>query len=419
MSEVAAAAGLNKGNVPLEPDEQPLAFHALRFHDDGEEVTVGRLDQGEFVVLPADGGALLRQLVDGRTSEQAAEWYLTTYGEPIDVADFINDLGELGFLRAPGEPLPSVAPVRWQRLSRALFSPVAGVAYLVLVAAAVIAMVRSPVLVPNYRNLFFTHYVSVLMVTLFVTQMPMILLHEAAHALAGRRLGLRSRLSIGRRLYYLVFQTTMEGLVSVPRAKRFLPILAGMLTDVGVLAALTLVAAMTARPDGTLSLVGGIALAMAYMTLLRLLWQCSFFLQTDVYYLVVTVLGCVDLHTCATQMVSNWWRDRIGRPRRYDPADWHPKDRKVARWYSLLMVAGFVVTTVTLVVGLLPAVVRVFGTVLGRLAGNGTQGAAGLLDTIAFLVLTVGEVVVALFLMLRDRRRRRAAAAQRSASSPL
>ena len=84
-------------------------------------------------------------------------------------------------------------------------------------------MVRSPELVPSYHDLFFTRYMTVLELVTFLGQFPLILLHELAHALAGRRLGLRTRLSIDRRMYYVVFVTELDGLVTVPRRKRNLP----------------------------------------------------------------------------------------------------------------------------------------------------------------------------------------------------
>lgn len=385
--------------------EPPLVFHDLTFHEEGEEVTVGRLDTGSFVVLPAEGAALLRRLVSGDTQAAAATWFERTYGEPVDVADFVSDLRELDFLRAEGDDAAAApAPVRWTRLGRAVFSPVAAVACVALLTAWVVAMVREPVLVPNYHNLFFTHYLSVLMVTVFVAQMPLILLHEASHALAGRRLGLPSTLSIGRRLYYLVFQTTMDGLVAVPRRKRFLPILAGILTDVVLMAAMTLIAAATQRADGTFQLAGAFLLAMAYLTLLRLLWQCWFFLQTDIYYLVVTVLGCVDLQTTTRQFLGNWFRRRLGKPARHDPSRWHPRDHAAARWYSVLMVLGYGLSIATLLIAVVPAVGHVLATVVDRFSGANPQGTAGLLDNIVFLLLSVGELAVAGVLFLRERR---------------
>jgi hypothetical protein len=232
----------------------------------------------------------------------------------------------------------------------------------------------------------------------------LILLHEAAHALAGRRLGLPSRLSVSRRLHYVVAQTTMDGLVAVPRRSRFLPILAGMLCDLAVTAVLTLGAAVTRHADGAFPLAGSILLALAYLTLLRLVWQCWFFLQTDIYYLVVTVLGCVDLQATTRQLLANWMRRRLGRPARYDPNSWHPRDRAVARWYSVLMVIGYGAAIAVLLAGVLPVLARLFGTALARITG-GAPGGTGLLDSIAFLVLAIGELVVAGLVFVRERRR--------------
>jgi hypothetical protein len=404
MPERSATAEPGEGEAARAVEER-LAFHPLSFQPEGDEVTVGRMDEGTFVVLPADGAALLRRLVDGMSCAQAARWYEDEYGESVDIADFAADLGELGFLRAAGEPAPPpAAPVRWMRLGRVVFSPVSGVLYLALVAGAVAAMVRTPALAPSNHQVFFTHYMSVLTLAMFFGQLPLILLHESAHALAGRRLGVPSRLSIGRRLYYLAFITTLDGLAVVPRRKRYLPMLAGMLTDVGALAALTLLAAATRRPDGGFPLLGAVALALAYATLLRLLWQGWFFIQTDVYYLIVTVLGCLDLQATARQMLANRWNTLWGRPARHDPADWHPRDRAVARWYSVLMVVGYAFCLTTMVLALIPLLTRVFGTAIGRLAGNGHQGGAGLADSLLFLALSLGELAVAGTLYLRERR---------------
>ena len=90
-------------------------------------------------------------------------------------------------------------------------------------------MVRNHNLVPRYQHLFFTRSsLTILTLGIVLGQVPWMLLHESFHALAGRRLGLNSKLSIGRRFYYLVFVTSLDGLVAVPRRKRYLPMLAGM-----------------------------------------------------------------------------------------------------------------------------------------------------------------------------------------------
>jgi hypothetical protein len=221
-------------------------------------------------------------------------------------------------------------------------------------------------------------------------------------------LGLRSKLSIGRRLYYVVFQTTMDGLVTVPRRKRVLPILAGVYADFAILASLSLFAAALRRSDGSFPWPAAVALALAYMTLLRVVWQCFFFLQTDFYYLIVTALGYVDLQTTAKQLLSNRTRRLTGRPAQFDPQSWHPRDRQGARWYSILIVLGYSFAIITLVTGLVPVAIKVFSQALGRFVGHGSDGSLGLVDSVVFLIVSIGEVLLAAYLFLRERRIRRA-----------
>ena len=158
-------------------------------------------------------------------------------------------------------------------------------------------MARQPDLLPRPAHLLFTGYATGVLALAVVGQLPLVLLHEAFHALAGRRLGLHSRLRLGRRLYLLVAETTLDGLVVVPRRRR-------VPADPGRHArrpgrrrgALAGRGSSCGTPTGRMPLAGRICLALAFLTVLRIVWQFYFFLQTDLYQLVVTVLGCVDLH---------------------------------------------------------------------------------------------------------------------------
>jgi hypothetical protein len=388
----------------------PVVLHPLTYLDEGAEVTVGRSDIDSYCVLPADGAALLRELEQAKPPRAVQDWYAATYGETVDVAEFLAAMDEFGFLVGVGEQRADARQVRWQRLGRALFSPLAWVGYLGLVLAAAVLMLREPSLAPHYRNLFFTPYMTVLELVLFLGQFPLLLLHEGFHALAGRRLGLRSRLGLGRRLYFLVFETALDGLVTVPRRKRYLPMLAGMLADLLVIAALTVVAAALRRPDGTLPVAGGVCLALAFGAVLRFIWQFYLYLQTDLYHVVVTVLGCVDLQTTARRMVRNRLNRILGRRAKVlDESTWHPRDRAVARWYSWLMVAGYAVSVGTLVVAALPTMVRVLGQVFGRLLPGSTAGLAGLADSVVFLVLNLGQLAIIGAVVARERQQRRTA----------
>jgi hypothetical protein len=377
-----------------------LDFHPLTFVEESDGITVGRPDIESYAVLPADGAALLRQLTDGASVPEAARWYNATFGEPIDMTDFVSTLHELGFVRAADEPAdepigegrPRARRLRFQALGRWALSPVAWVCYAALVGGALLAMAEQPQLRPHPENVFFTPSLILVPLLLLLVQVPALLWHEGFHVLAARRLGVPSRLSIGRRLYFVVFETQLNGLLSVPRRRRYLPFLAGILADVLLVAGLTLAAAID-RADG-LSGLGRFALAVAYITVLRIAWQFYIFLRTDLYYVLTTALGCTNLH----EATSAFLRDRFSwlpgvRPRPADAQEWSARDRRVAPWFALLTAGGVGFLLVTALYVVLPVVVE-FTTRLGNALADGTTGGAAFWDSAVSLLLIALYFVV-------------------------
>lgn len=399
--------------------DEPLRFHPLTFLDEGDEVTVGRADIDSYALFPPDGAALVRQLEAGSPPNQAAQWYWGQYGERVDIDEFLDVLEDLDLVVHDGEEAAVARRVGWQRLGRALFSPVAWFAYALLIGGAVAAMVRNHGLVPRYQDLFFTRSsLTILTLGIVLGQVPWMLLHEAFHALAGRRLGLNSKLGIGRRFYYVVFVTSMDGLVAVPRRQRYLPMLAGMLLDLLAISVLTLVAAALASTAGFGALVYKVVLCMAFGVVLRLVWQFYFFLRTDLYYLATTVLGCNDLQSASRQLLVNRINRLFRKRSRVLPdSSWTPRDLEVARWYSWLMVAGYVFLTTLLVTVMAPAAVRITDIVLTKLRTQHSVLTG--LDLVVFLILNFSEFVFAAYLAGRAYLRRERSSGRQPALGPV
>jgi hypothetical protein len=158
-----------------------------------------------------------------------------------------------------------------------------------------------------------------------------------------------------------------------------------------------------------LSLGGRFCLAVAFATLLRVAWQFSFFLRTDLYVLVSTALGCVDLHTTAKQAVANKFHRLLGRTHKlHDESAWHPVDRRVARWYSWFVLVGYAFSLATFVLALAPVTYFMFRGVFTRLVDGSGATALHLLDSAVFLTFSLVPIAVYGLLALRDRRRKRA-----------
>jgi hypothetical protein len=396
--------------------DRVLRLHPLTFLADGDDVVIGRVDIDSYGVFPPDGAALITCLGDGMALAGAADWYEQTYGEPVDLDGFLDALDELGFIDAAVDADPVTATeshttpqpanadrLRWQRTGQALFSRPARLLFAALVGLAVAACVSRPSLLPHRDHVFFSHYLLVIEITVAVGQIPLILVHELFHLLAGRRLGLNARIRVSHRLYFVVFETVLDGLVIVPRAKRYLPMLAGMLADLLIVSLLTVVAWLAWTVEGPGSLVGGVCLALAFTTILRFALEFLLFLRTDVYYLIATLRGCVDLHGTSRDIVRNWLWRRLRRPARLkDPALWHPNDVRTARWYAPLYVAGYALAFGLFAFVLLPISWRFLDTAVTTVI-HPNAGSGRFWDATGLLLLNVAQPAVAGLLKLRDR----------------
>ncbi len=387
--------------------EAPVAFHDLSIVGERDEVVVGRLDTGKYVVLPLDGAALLTQMMEGAAPDVAAAWYESTYGEPVDVDDFLDSLRELGFVRADGE-LPSEfdaasSPIRLQWLARAVFSPAAFLCYAALVIAWVLTSVNHHDLLPAPHQVFFTGSLVVIQLVLIFAQVPLIFLHESFHVLAGRRLGLSSEIGVSNRLIDIVFETRMNGLLSVSRRKRYLPLLAGMLCDLVVCCILGLLAEVTRSSDGTLSLLGRVALALAFTGVVRLAWQFQLFLRTDLYYVFATALNCHELHEASVAQVRNrLWR-LLGKNHKIVELDrWTERDLRVGRWYGAFIVLGIAVLLAITAYASIPIAVR-YITIAGNRLSTG-QYDGRFWDVVLSLVLNAANIAALIHLARRKRR---------------
>ncbi|HEY3749675.1 MAG TPA: hypothetical protein VGL80_10775 [Pseudonocardiaceae bacterium] len=390
-------------------DHGRILFHDLSFVDEGDEVLVGRQDTGTYAVLPADGAALLARLADGASPIAAANWYETAYGEPVDLDEFLETLAELGFLReeTAGGTEPAVGVDRsvtvWTRIARAVFSPPALALFGAVVVWWLVQLGAHHDLLPRPGQVFFVRSLVIVQLAITAFQVPLIFLHEGSHVLAGRRIGLRATLGISNRLTNIVFESRMNSVLSVPRRQRYLPFLSGMMCDVVVWAVLDLIAQYTRAPNGSFSLLGRLALMLAFTTALRLAWQFQLYLRTDLYYVAATLLNCHDLHDASVALLRNRisrWFGRIDRV--VDEEQWSERDRKVGLWYGPVIAFGILVFLVIAAWSSVPILIRYVEIVATRLTSGRID--AYFWDVLISFALNIANIVVVIYLARRKRR---------------
>ena len=355
--------------APLGPAQRlVLRPVSVTAHRDG--FLVGDPARGDFVTMPAIGVVIIDALRDGRSLGQAAEVAREHAGQDVDVSDFATTLIDLGFVaEVDGRPLADPRDRRadggrageWlARAAGPLFSPVAWALDGALFVSSMVALIVEPSLRPRGVDLLFVpHDPLDSLAAMFLIATLLGGLHEGAHWLATRVQGIPASISLSRRWYFLVFQTDVTGIWALPRARRLGPLLAGMAFDTTRLALLLCVRiAADAGVWHPSTLISRLLAALIAVTLVGLVFQFFICMRTDMYAVLVTWLGCLNL-TRVTQLLlaeALPWRETTGRD---ELAHASSRDLEVARWYRWIYLSGMVAATWFLVAFFAPNIVEV------------------------------------------------------------
>jgi hypothetical protein len=263
---------------------------------------------------------ILDWLREGRTISESQDLYKERHGEIPDVEDLLGFLQDKGFVRphAPGAPsripaveapaadksfaAPAASAIRYHfanipiPLAQKLFGKTALAIGAVIFTLAAVAVALDPSLRPHRDALIFTEHRTLKTLALILVGYSTVFLHEMGHLMAARAVGVSSRLGISSRMWVLVAETDMTGLWSVPKRQRYLPMLAGPVID--LVSASLISIALFAQHRGWIALPAvavQLSRAMVFVYMMRLLWQCFFFVRTDFYYVIATFFGCKSL----------------------------------------------------------------------------------------------------------------------------
>lgn len=324
---------------------------------EGEDVIIGRVETGVFLAVPLEAVELLDALAQGKTIGEVSDLYQQKYGETPDLDDFLDELERKGIVQPTGQDgggngaastaSAQVPRVRYHfthfphRLARLLFSWPVLACLFALIALALVAAIRDPLLVPRPRDLYFPDRRALTWTILMVAVYATIFVHELAHLIAARALGINSRIGISHRLWYLVVETDLTGLWAVAKRQRYLPMLAGVLIDAvsGSLLLLFLFAQKQqwlVLSDFAVRLVR----AMMFTYVMRILWQFFLFVRTDFYFVIASLLNCRNLLKDTEGFLRNQLARIVPFVRPVDQSAIPESERRVIRAYSVLWVAG-------------------------------------------------------------------------------
>jgi hypothetical protein len=398
--------------------------HPFSRQPEGGEVVIGLPERGVFLALPPDAVEVLDLLADGHSTEEARAIHRRRYGEEADVDGLVEALAPHGFVHLRGAappaggspaaaaPAPRVLHFHFtavpQRLAALLFGRAAVAGMLLVVAAGGAAWLERPHLLSGWRALVFDDAVTLQVLLLMLAALGSTFVHEMAHLVAARARGVDSRLGIGHRLWILVAETDLTGLWQVPRRRRYLPLLAGMLVDAVGLSLLLL--ALSAADRGWLPLAATgfrFVQAVAMVYALRLLWQAFFFVRTDLYYVYATACGCKDLMGDTRRLLSGLWARLGGRPPAAEPSHVPPREMRAVRAYAGFWLAGRLVALAVLFTVTLPVLAAYLVRIAADLAAGPAGGLAAYVESLVLALVSITFTAAGFLLWFRSWRRDR------------
>jgi hypothetical protein len=388
------------------PPEAVLALRPLTIVGDGEEFLVGDPARSHYVLLPEVAVTIIRLLQVGNSVAAAA----AAIGPEVDVADFAATLIALGFAaQQAGDASVEPAPAAGRRVPpwivRPLFSRAAWTVYAGCAALVAAIFAVRPALLPRPEDPYFlsSPLVSIACVVLLTYVLSGV--HELWHWAAARAEGLDAGITISRRLYFLAFETDLTQLWSLPRRRRYGALLAGMAFDSMVLSS-ALVARLGVR-EGWWQIgqhATGLLGAVVFIELAALVAQCYVFMRTDLYAVMVTATGCVNLWRVNQLRLLGVVR-RLRPEQQRELAEAHPRDLVVARWYVVVYLAGLGLAMAFFAVLFVPALAHLVGWLV-QTVGAARVTTPAFWTALLFAVIVFSPHVITAALALRDLRRR-------------
>jgi hypothetical protein len=393
-----------------------VAVRSFTRQREGEEVVIGSPDTGVFLAVPPEAVEFLDLLALGKSMGEVSDLYLQKTGETPDLEDLLSHLETKGIVEAPSTVAGGQNQIRRavretnyhfstfpQSIARVLFGRVVLTCQAALIALALAAILRYHSLMPVPRDLVFYRQRAFAWTILTIFTYAGIFLHELAHLVAARSVGVNSRMGISHRLWYLVAETDLTGLWGVPRKQRYLPMLAGIIVDAAVASFLVLLLLAERRHLLFLSpFFLHLVRAMAFTNLMRILWQFFLFVRTDLYFVAVTYLNCKNLliDTAAflrnrVARVTSLVRPSLVRP--VDQSGIPPAERRAIRTYAALYLTGRAWAFLTLFWITIPVCVGYWGSLVPALRVGYSANPSDFLDALTasvyFLFPTIAGFV--------------------------
>ncbi|BAK15708.1 predicted membrane-associated Zn-dependent protease 1 [Solibacillus silvestris StLB046] len=386
--------------------QSEITLYPLSIRQDKKHYIVEEPISGDFFELPEIGVDAIKRLEQGEELVSIEHALKTSYpDEEVDIIDFVEQLLELGLVQEVDGVLVKKEQSKstsrsggflWipHSVGRLFFNGVMNKIYLLLLVANIVILILNPNLFPHYKDIFLFDSMMLNIISYLFISLLLILIHEFGHILAIRSHDLPAKLSIGNRLIFIVFETDLTQAWKLDPKKRNILYLAGLSFEQVIL--FLSLGAMLLFPDaGIIGILGIIVLDI----FIKFIYQCCFYMKTDVYYVVENITGCYNLMENGKIYLNSRTKKRrkdVEINKEMFQGEWN-----LIRLYSVFYIVGVVLTLILAVLYFVPQLYYTYTTIYLNLLGTGDR--AAFWDAIAFLIMTMLMLVLLMYVANKQR----------------
>jgi len=422
---------------------------------------VGQEDTGTYGEFPEIGVRILEELEKEKDVKKVTEKIYQETKQSYDIQDFIKSMLFSGFIKSVNGRLldrekltPKKIESVFNRINPKLFTWILSwpIAFLscVIVGIALILMISNPVFRPHYSNMIVSDFYTITGFAVVFAGLILASKHELFHFFVARKYGVKSAFRLSTRLYVLVMETDVSNVWVLPKKKKLLVYLTGPFNDMVTLSILVILlylgssqswlAKSASESNGGVFLsiysflshpwFNKIAKLFIFTSLYMLVFQCLFYMRTDLYYAIAHSLNCRNLMEDTQKYVYIHFilpllkilsqikilpfrskvRSHIEKTKDTKLAV-SAQELKVIHFYAPFFVIGVSVMLWFFIFNMLPVLltlyVGAFGTLIRAITmGTKTVGWRNIADAFTFIFIHVAYYGTAVYLINRSRKRK-------------
>nr|WP_309100399.1 hypothetical protein [Fredinandcohnia onubensis] len=318
-----------------------LCLHELVIRKDNKNYIIEDLVTHEFYEMPVVCVDAIELINKGLSLGEIEHLLIEKYaGEEIDLLDFGQQLLDLDLVEMVDGAKVRIEKTRnyedlgfnWisPKLGKVFFNRFTRFFYPLFLLVNLFLFVKDPNLFPRYQDLFVFDTMMFNILLYAGISIVLIFLHESGHILAIRSFDLPTKLQIGNRLFFVVFETDLTQAWKLSSKERNLLFLAGIYFDSFILL-VTLVLKVSNLFSN--EIIHGIIGLITFDIVIRIIYQCCIYMKTDLYYVFENSTGNYNLMESGIEFIRGLFNRKQ-----------NATDNRVIVFYSFFFLIGILLT---------------------------------------------------------------------------